>query len=154
MKLLFLDFDGVLHDGDAVSIEYEGAGVSITGEDLFRYVPTLVNELAGYPDVRIAISSSWRRHYPLADLIDRLGPLGKRVIGATPYTRKGRYWDCAAFAADCQCTDWVMLDDQALSVFLAFTPTAEQRACLLLCDINLALDTPGVLDDLRTWLTQ
>lgn len=47
--LIFLDFDGVLHDA------YGNLPV-------FAHVPALADALARFQDARIVITSSWREH--------------------------------------------------------------------------------------------
>ncbi|MFC3106396.1 HAD domain-containing protein [Undibacterium arcticum] len=54
--ILFLDFDGVLHRfGDRIA-------------DYCRFLPRLEAELRDYPDVKIAVSSDWRKHHTLEEL--------------------------------------------------------------------------------------
>jgi hypothetical protein len=76
MRVLFLDFDGVLCRVDADAA---------TATQLpFEWLPTLVSLLAPWPDVLIAVHSTWRYDHTLAELRELLGPLGGRFIGAVP----------------------------------------------------------------------
>jgi hypothetical protein len=69
-RVLFLDFDGVLHSAQGVYLPE------------FSLVPLLEKSLES-SDCAVVISSTWREHYPLQVLRERLGPaLGTRVIGA------------------------------------------------------------------------
>jgi len=151
-RILFLDFDGVLHDADAAKIEYEGSQISVTGEGLFKHAQTLAAALCGYPDVDVVISSSWRNHFPLSELVERLGALGERVTGTTKINPRNRYSECASYAEQQEVEDWLMIDDQPEIVFGGIHPIPVLRMRLLVCDSNLALDTPMVLPRLREWL--
>lgn len=157
-RILFLDFDGVLHDADAPNIEYEDKKIKVTGEGLFKHATTLAAALADYPDVDVVISSSWRNHFPLPELVERLGVLGERVtdtICQVNMQPRGRYFDCATYAKRQEVDDWLMIDDQPEIVFGAIRyPIPALRVCLLVCDPVQALDTFGVLPRLREWLAQ
>lgn len=71
MRVIFLDFDGVLH-GD------RGASGMLT------HVERLAETLVPYPDVQIVISSSWRSTYPFEMLCHFLSPVDTRVVGVIP----------------------------------------------------------------------
>ncbi|QJW85259.1 hypothetical protein HK414_23225 [Ramlibacter terrae] len=71
-RVLFLDFDGVLHP----------AGTK-PGESLpFEWLPELAALLSSTPDVALAVHSSRVGTYPVDELREFLGPLGCRFIGA------------------------------------------------------------------------
>lgn len=59
-RLLFLDFDGVLHP-DAVYRTRRGVELRAEGK-LFMWAPRLVEALAEHPDVSIVLSTSWVRN--------------------------------------------------------------------------------------------
>lgn len=65
MKVIFLDFDGVLHDIDAGRIEYADGYMIVTGERLFEFMPLLEELLVPHPNVWLVIHSSWKNHYTL-----------------------------------------------------------------------------------------
>ena len=71
--ILFLDFDGVLHRfGDRIT-------------DYCRFLPRLEAVLRDYPDVKIVVSSDWRKHHTLEELHGFFfADIGKRVVGLTP----------------------------------------------------------------------
>jgi len=152
-RLLFLDFDGVLHDVDAPQIEYEGRGLTITGAGLFRHAPRLAALLAAYPDVRVVISSSWSMHFSVDELKARLGTLGALVIGTTQdLAHESRYAACEEMSLQLDAIDWRMLDDQVSIVFGNEEPPPWALQRVLFCDPVLALSTPGVWDRLTNWL--
>jgi len=90
MKLLFLDFDGVLNSDD-----YDPIYLDILrhrqGTDLDRLDPrncqVLQTILQAEPEARIVISSSWRTHHTqeyLEEILRSKGAKDARVIGMTP----------------------------------------------------------------------
>lgn len=64
MRILFLDFDGVLHPGDP---EFDG--------EKFCWLPVLERLLIAHVDVRIVVHSSWRYDHTDAELKQLLGRL-------------------------------------------------------------------------------
>jgi len=90
-RLLFLDFDGVLHP-DAVYLTSRGVELRAAGE-LFMWAPLLVEALAPHQDLRIVLSTSWARnlgfHRARSVLPAELQP---RVIGATWHSAMGKGW--------------------------------------------------------------
>lgn len=67
-RLLFLDFDGVLHTQDPP-------------RDL-RFAANLAPVVARL-QLKVVIASTWREVYSLQAMAQRLGPLGAHVIGKT-----------------------------------------------------------------------
>ena len=77
-KLLFLDFDGVLHSVEA------------SKNELFCKAPLLNNLLTVHP-CNVVISSSWRLHFHLNELRQRLqAPMSNLIIGQTGPCEFGR----------------------------------------------------------------
>lgn len=69
-RLLFLDFDGVLHGRDSPH---------------FSNLRAFEQCLLAMPDVAIVVSSSWRQEHPLEVLKQMFCPgLRNRIIGITP----------------------------------------------------------------------
>lgn len=107
-KILFLDFDGVLHS------------------DLDRHfakLPALEKYLLGMPDLEIVISSTWRENHSLPALRELFhSQIKQRVIAITPsldsgYASGGRQREITAFldafALDVNNCTWIALDDMA-----------------------------------------
>jgi len=85
--ILFLDFDGVLHDNEAgLELNMRNAaslqsltdeqrrfitrdGRLIVGENPFGHADRLAMALEPYPDVRIVITSTWRIHFEFHPVI-------------------------------------------------------------------------------------
>ena len=102
MRVLFLDFDGVLHPGpDAQPHEIAP----------FAWLPALAHLLSQHPEVGVVVHSNWRLGHDADELRALLGPLGERFLGATgPGERYASIldWLRAHEAVDC-----CILDDDA-----------------------------------------
>ncbi len=130
--ILFLDFDGVLHEDPCFD---EGR--------LFARAPDLGQALEPFPEVRIVLSTSWRTQRTLAEMTQPLPTaLRKRVIDATPLITSSdspaalrpyrRHAECACWlrGQGHEQTPWVALDDRPS----LFAPHCEQ---LILCESNV-----------------
>jgi hypothetical protein len=130
--ILFLDFDGVLHEDPC----FDEAR-------LFARAPELVQALAPFPEVRIVLSTSWRSQSTLAEMTQPLPDgLRQRVIDTTPLATSAdtpaalrpyrRHAECATWlrSQGHEQTPWVALDDRPS----LFAPHCEQ---LILCDSNV-----------------
>jgi len=109
-KLVFLDFDGVLHPCTAGT---------------FIYVDRFEAFLRKHPCIRVVLSTSWRVDYGWHDLMALFSPdLRERFVGATPQLddslRAVREQEIHAWLRDNGCLklEWVALDDDA-SLFTA-----------------------------------
>lgn len=74
MRVIFLDFDGVLHPVEAGSL----------GLEYFCWLPVLYELLAKHADVRVVVHSTWRYEYSDEQLQTLLGPVGTKFVGSTP----------------------------------------------------------------------
>jgi hypothetical protein len=137
-KLIFLDFDGVLHPNFSLGREY------------FSQMGYLLDALDGFAeDVEIIISSSWRFHWPEDVLLQKLPKsLAALITGATPMVEPGRhqrYREIQAYLGSrSEQHDWRALDD-AKNEF--------PKGCVELigCDGWIGIDEAIVLR-LRGWL--
>lgn len=145
IRLLFLDFDGVLHSTDAVVIP----------ELQFRHLGLLSGLLDAHPEVRIVISSNWASSHDLESLKERLGGIGHRVVGsiAGEHPRLSRFRQCETMAARLNTPSWIMIDDQVQIVFGDEAGKPEMMRRVIFCDSTLGLTTPGVKEKLLTWLS-
>jgi hypothetical protein len=80
-RVLFLDFDGVLHP---TMEDLDGDSDACIATPLFGWLPLLATALASHPDVGIVVSSTWRYTHDQDELRELLGPLRGRFLGATP----------------------------------------------------------------------
>lgn len=125
-RLLFLDFDGVLHP-DAVYRTRRGVELCAEGK-LFMWAPLLVEALAGHPDVSIVLSTSWVRNLGFQGARKALpAKLHQQVIGATwhsamsrgstdyiAWDNQTRYQQIAAYLARrAEPVSWLAIDDDA-----------------------------------------
>lgn len=88
-RLLYLDYDGVLHHENCFWHPRRGAYlVAPHGYVLFQHALLLQQLLEPYPDIQIVLSTSWLCRYGYSKTVKRL-PLGLRVrvIGATYHSK-------------------------------------------------------------------
>lgn len=121
-KILFLDFDGVLHPEPVYRHPKGGMyfGVECAGHKLFENAEILVNALASYPDVSIVLTTSWVRVLGFARAKAHLPEsLRRRVVGATFHSTMNKFeFDAMSRGAQAladatrrRATAWVALDD-------------------------------------------
>lgn len=135
-KTLFLDFDGVLHP------------MSASGSELFQNL-WMIEQFADLPNFEVVISSSWRFHYPLEALTQRLGKLQPIVVGATGDAVIGKHARHREILGYCVATgigDWRALDDSQIEF-----PLAEKR--LFKCNPRTGL-TMKELNFISGWLKE
>lgn len=80
--ILYLDFDGVLHDDAVYCSPDRGMYLDTLGRVLFEWMPILDELLAPYPELRVVLSTSWVRAKGLVFATSQLSPsLRSRVVG-------------------------------------------------------------------------
>jgi hypothetical protein len=94
MDVLYVDFDGVGHPGD---VWYEPASgqvrLKVPGHEFFESLPVLEDAIAGYPTLRIVLSTSWLMIFGFEKTRDFLPEgLRRRVIGATYDPQSPEAW--------------------------------------------------------------
>ena len=142
MKILFLDFDGVLHP------------VKGGFADQFCHLDSLKSIVGDTP---VVISSSWREVFPLEDLQGMLE--GVNIIGMTPVTQDGklgkplsRLFECIDWLKDNNMlsADWKALDDQK-SLFELDSPCTS----LILCNERVGLASQSnAATELEKWVNE
>ena len=148
MRVLFLDFDGVLHPVPAVPTGRVANGepvVRATRVLPFEWLPVLVQLLRPHPDVRLVVHSSWRLVHTPCDVQEMLGELACRFLGCAP---QGPRWTCIRFVLDmnAQISDYCILDDNAEELVGA----PPQR--VILCGGGTGISDAQVQRRLRDWL--
>lgn len=157
-KILFLDFDGVLHP-DAVYMTRKGPTLRAEGT-LFMWAGLLTDVLHDFPQVRVVLSTSWVRHLGFSRARSYLPePVKERVIGATWHSGMGKgwvdqnWWDSASryeqicrYVSRAHLASWVSIDDDSEG-----WPT-EALGHLVYCDGQFGLAQVGRLEDLRDHL--
>lgn len=134
MRLLFLDFDGVLHP-----LETE-----LTEHDRFCWLPILSRLLIGHHDVRIVVHSTWRYEYTDLELRALLGPLGPMFAGSAPRAPREQAIEMV-LQSNRQVHHHLVLDDDARE----FSGTTVN---LLLVNPQYGLSDEGAQADLFAWL--
>ena len=90
-KILYLDFDGVLHDEQVYFHPRRGIYMNTPGRKLFEWMPILEELLTPHPQVQIVLSTSWVRAKDFSYAKKQLSPaLQERVAGATFHNREMR----------------------------------------------------------------
>ena len=126
--IVFLDFDGCTHRFGSVY------------EDCFCYLPRLEKVLRSFSDVKIVISSDWRKAHSLDTIRAPFSPdIRSRVIGVTPcfslrmYTVGIRLAEAEAYLREngLDAERWVALDDFPDNFMRA---TGEIHPRLVVCD--------------------
>lgn len=135
MRVVFLDFDGVLHP----------AGGSAGQVLPFEWVPLLATLLAQFSDVRVVVHSTWREQFSIDYLQDFLEPLQYQFLGAVAAGPKGEA--IRQFLDDHpEVRDAVILDDEAATL------CDVERATLLICDPRFGVSSPDLQLRLLAWL--
>jgi hypothetical protein len=120
--VLYLDFDGVVHNEEVYWDPRRGAEMRARGHKLFEYVPLLEELLQPFPEMKIVLSTTWVRVYGFSRTANRLGPtLRARCIGSTWHTAmRPQEWSFARLPRGLQVVQdvqrrqpraWVAVDD-------------------------------------------
>lgn len=125
-RILFLDFDGVLHPGLAGT---------------FIYLPELEEFLRAHPDLGVVISSTWREQHSLDELRRFFSlEVRDRLVGATPQTSYSRLVECRLWLRQAGFSGpWVALDDDE-TLFPGFCEE------LVLCATHRGLRKPQLAE--------
>lgn len=144
-RILFLDFDGVLHPAGLLGRAEPQLPISsmISKLRLFRWTPQLESALSGH-EVYIVVTSSWTIFHSDRDLQEFLGPAGHRLMRTM--TDRPRWQGILKSVAKLRPSTWLVLDDDHSSFPL---PLPSEVA---LCDPQKGITTPEVLERLRLWL--
>ncbi|MDQ7747479.1 HAD domain-containing protein [Hydrogenophaga pseudoflava] len=134
MRLIFLDFDGVLHP-----LEPESLGL-----EKFCWLPVLTSLLSGHDDVQIVVHSTWRYEYTNPELRALLGPLGMRFAGSAPRAPREQAIE-TVLQANRAIQHHLVLDDDARE----FSGTAVN---LLLLDSQRGISDEQAQADVTAWL--
>ncbi|MDA0558329.1 HAD domain-containing protein [Burkholderia pseudomallei] len=124
--VLFTDFDGVLHAADEPALD--STGRLIANERLFAWLPILADILEPYPQVRLVVSSDWRRLLDDENLRLVLGPLGSRFAGIVETWGTSRADEILVEVRRRKLSRWLAIDDHP-SVAIASRRDARFIAC-------------------------
>jgi hypothetical protein len=145
MRILFLEFDGVLHPASAACrvTPCDGLRTSAQRAWLFRWAWILDEMLERHPDVGIVVHSHWKGLAVETQLQAMLGPLGRRYIGITP--RADRWDGIVEVAQRNHLRNYRILD----ALPSEYPP---RLAELIACDPEAGLREFSVLRQLQAWL--
>lgn len=158
MKLCYLDYDAVLHDGNVLRNRSTGMTIKTPGRTFFEWMPLLEDLLAPYPDLKIVLSTTWVRELGFDQAKHELSPaLRERVIGSTflhPKIIKAEFdmqprgvqiWGDVARRKP---SHWFALDDDADGWPLKY------RENLIQTSDQLGLSDPAVQEKIRQRLAE
>ena len=137
MRVVFLDFDGVLHRAGGPP------GTSLP----FEWTDELAALLKPFDDVFIVVHSSWREQFSVEMLREFLDPVGHRLIGVVAEGAKGAAVE-AFLREHPEITDALIVDDQA-DEFPGGFPIS-----VLVCDPAVGLSGSKARQDFEAWLLQ
>lgn len=146
-KIIYLDFDGVLHPDGTEAIDDRGQ--LLDNPILFCWLPILTELLEPHPHVQIIVSSDWRRLFDDPALIRLLGPLGNRFSGVIERPASPRAQEILIDAQTRGLTDWIALDDHT-SVHQA----ARTDHRFIACDPTTGITDEAVQLAVRVWLAR
>jgi HAD domain in Swiss Army Knife RNA repair proteins len=136
-KTIFLDFDGVLHPTSAGAHAYF-CQANLLAEVVKTYKPNVV------------VSSSWRFHFSIIEILQRLPEeISNAIVGFTGDAYIGRHarWnEIQKYCVQHKVVAWVALDDSTFE----FPSPCEQ---LIACNPNIGLSA-GQIEVLSDWLGQ
>lgn len=160
LRILYLDFDGVLHPADVWFVPGQGfrLGAGYDGRHtLFEHANLLAALLRPYDDVRIVLSTSWVPAIGLAEATAWLPKeLASRVVGATfdpllhglQFGSVARGYQILDHVKRNRVSDWVALDDDTKD-----WPDSE-REHLIKTDAVRGLNDPAPQARLPAWLSR
>lgn len=134
MKVIFLDFDGVLAP---YGNRYEAGKFSKSCVKNFNKI------LDAHIDVLIVISSSWRRHglEYVKDMLDKNGINKNRVIGITPFSNDSRENHIEAYLKENENIDqFIIIDDDHMDVLKSRWIKTNQHVGLTETEAKKAID--------------
>lgn len=145
VKVLFLDFDGVVHPGrDPQSI---GPNTLFLEVGHFGWLDNLVQLLRSRREIGVVVHSSWREVYASDELREMLSDLEANYLGAT--APGSRYESILVWLRQhAHVSSFRVLDDDP-GEFPSPLPSE-----VILCDPRRGLSDPHVLAALRSWLEE
>ncbi|TFV95216.1 hypothetical protein E4K72_18125 [Oxalobacteraceae bacterium OM1] len=145
MRILFLEFDGVLHPASAAARFTMARPLKRSIQDawLFRWAWILDELLESHPDVGIVTHSNWRYLAPDDELQSFLGPVARRFVGSAP--RGERWVSIARVVRESELREYRILDPLPG----AFPNGTEE---LIVCDPEAGLKELRVQGELKEWL--
>ena len=139
---LYLDFDGVLHPDGEDAIDKNGR--LCHNPNLFCWLGDLEQVLDDFPQVRIIVSSDWRRLFDDESLIAILKRLGWRFHSVVECIAPSRYAEILQDAESKKISYWLALDDHQT---IKLATTADER--LIFCNPESGIGAPARQEELK-----
>jgi len=147
--VLYIDFDGVLHELGQEAFDEQFN--LVRNENLFCWRSILEDLLEPHPSIRIVVSSDWRRLCGDEALRQVLGrDLGQRFVGVVEIYNSSRATEILADASRRKLDYWLAVDDHA-SVHEA-RRQGDQR--FVGCSSETGLSAPSVQREIRQKLAR
>lgn len=153
MKICYLDYDAVLHDGNVLRSRSRGMTIKTPGRTFFEWMPILEDLLAPFPDLQIVLSTTWVRELGFKEAKFELSTsLQDRVIGSTflhpkivmtEFDTMSRGMQILSDVERRKPTHWFALDDDA------FGWPARYKENLIQTNALLGLSEPAVQEKIR-----
>ncbi len=154
MRILFLDFDGVLHPDQVSNDRRLGVILRCDGHNLFEHSELLVTMLRPHPEVKIVLSTSWVKVLGFNQAKDRLPrELQERIVGATYsesmaeyFSGLSRYEQIIDHVVENGLTDWIAVDDDGTGW------PEDQSHRLVMTDEWIGIGDSAAQEKLREWM--
>lgn len=147
-RIIFIDFDGVLHSPRAIS----GAKPPLTPKEIrqdwpetFKHLPLLADLLYGHENISVVVSSSWRFFLSDSELHELLKPIEKWYAGSIKNPSIGREEAIKKFISINKISDFIILDD--VPAFFK-----ESWANLIICPAERGISDTQVHTKIKTWI--
>lgn len=150
-RVIFLDFDGVLHPLGTLAGARPPLEPSIIRErwpKALEHLGVLVSLLHGHPEIAVVVTSSWRMFLNDEQLGELLAPIGSWYGGPVGLPYQGRAIAIQAWLETNRVDDYLILDDQADY----FPGLAKAWPTLILCDSALGISDEQVQHRIRQWI--
>lgn len=146
-RVLFIDFDGVLHPTVAIAdLPFTTKPSTVADErGLMRWVPIVAELLAAHQDVRIVVHSAWRWLVDEPEIRELLAPLAPWYAGTTEPEIRGRHESILHQVHRDRIDDYLVLDDAIDEFPAGWTP-------LVVCDPSAGVSAADVQQKVRNWL--
>ena len=147
-RILFLDFDGVLHPLGAIAgakAPQTPAQIRAGWPQTFEHLPVLASMLTGHENVGVVVSSSWRHYLKEPELAELLESIDLYFAGAVRYGPRDEA--IRAYVQEHAIEDFAILDDVQ-----KFFPGDWPQ--LILCNSALGISDSSVQQKLTEWLLQ
>jgi hypothetical protein len=159
MRVVFIDFDGVLHAASAAtglkrSVITSSSHAEMRARGLFVFAPVLAASLRQAYDteeLRVVAHSSWRAHFrddEIRALLPELEPWLLGTVGFPTLGRDSAITKWLELMAD-RITDYLVLDD----VPQLFSGGEDKWANMVVCESEKGIDDPRVQDEIKKFLT-